>query len=423
MNSLDLAYAVGAALLSPVWARKARGGWAQRFGKHLQVVPKAPGKPRLLIHAVSVGEVNTLRSLVPMLREQVEVIVTASTDTGLARAIELFGSGEHEGTVLRYPLDFSPAVERFLDAVQPDAVALVELEVWPNFVASCARRRIPVAVINGRLSARSFRGYHRIRRLISPTFARLTFAAVQDEAYAQRFVAMGVPPGTVHVSGTMKWDAVALTREVPGAIELAEALGIDRSRPLVVAGSTAEGEEALVHQACSATGPHVQLLCAPRKPERFDQAASDLPGCVRRSSRKNGGAKGQPSPTGRYLLDSLGELRAAYSLADVCVVGRTFAPQRGSDPIEPCAVGRPVVMGPDFRNFETTVAALQAAGALQIVSREALPAALAALISDSAKRESMVSAGWACVKDHQGATARHAAMLLDLVRVGVVNNG
>ncbi len=422
MNSLDLAYAVGAALLSPVWARKARGGWAQRFGKQIVVPPKQPGKPRLLIHAVSVGEVNTLRSLVPMLREQVEVIVTASTDTGLSRAIELFGSGEHVGTVLRYPLDFSPAVERFLDAVQPDAVALVELEVWPNFVASCARRKMPVAVINGRLSARSFKGYHRIRRLISPTFARLTFAAVQDEAYAQRFVAMGVPPGKVHVSGTMKWDAVALTREVPGADELAQALGIDRSRPLVVAGSTAEGEEALVHQACSAIGPHVQLLCAPRKPQRFNQAATDLPGSVRRSRRAGTGGRGEPSPTGRYLLDSLGELRAAYSLADVCIVGRTFTPLRGSDPIEPCAVGKPVVMGPDFRNFEATVAALQAAGALQIVSREALPTALAALISDPVKRESMVSAGWACVKDHQGATARHAAMLLDLVRAGVAKN-
>jgi 3-deoxy-D-manno-octulosonic-acid transferase len=405
MNTLDLAYAAAAAVLVPVWARKARGGWAQRFGLRVGVRGRDRTRPRLLIHAVSVGETNTLRALVPMLREHADVIVSATTDTGLARATALFGPE----SVVRFPLDFSGAVERFLDAVEPDAVALVELEVWPNFVAQCAQRGIPVAVINGRLSAKSFTNYQRVRRLVSPTFARLNLAAVQDEPYAARFVALGTPARHVRVTGTMKWDSAELESSVPGADELAAAMGIDRSRPLVVAGSTAEGEEALVNEALRAM-PEVQLLCAPRKPERFEEAARALPGCVRRS----GGSR--VSGASRFLLDTIGELRAAYSLADVVVVGRTFAPRRGSDPIEPVALGRATIMGPDYRNFETVTAALRDAGALMICERDQLAGALRDLLNDPARREAMARAGRACVESHRGATRRHAQMLGDLVK-------
>lgn len=417
MNPLDLAYAVGAALLSPVWARKARGGWAERFGRNVRLPPKAPGRPRLLIHAVSVGEVNTLRALVPMLREHVEVVVATTTDTGLKRAAELFASASGapgSGGVVRYPLDFSGAVERFLDAVRPDAVALVELEVWPHFVSACARRRVPVAVINGRLSARSFANYRRVRRVLAPTFGRLALAAVQDEAYAERFIAMGVAPQRVVVTDTMKWDAVELGGDVPGADALALALGIDRTRPLVVAGSTAEGEEALVLGALSAR-PDVQLLCAPRKPERFDEAAGALPGVVRRSARR-GDTPGSPSPTGRYLLDTIGELRAAYALCDVAVIGRSFVPLRGSDPIEPIALGKPALIGPDVRNFESTVRALAQSGALVPTTRETLARDLGTMLDDGALRARLAAAGLACVRAHQGATGRHADLLLGLVR-------
>lgn len=417
MNPLDLAYAVGAALLSPVWARKARGGWAERFGRNIALPPTAPGRPRLLIHAVSVGEVNTLRALVPMLRAHAEVVVATTTDTGLVRATELFASRDGapgSGGVVRYPLDFSGAVERFLDAVRPDAVALVELEVWPHFVASCARRRVPVAVINGRLSAKSFANYRRVRRVLAPTFGRLALAAVQDEAYAERFVAMGVAPQRVVVTDTMKWDAADMDVRVPGADDLARALGIDRGRPLVVAGSTAGGEEALVHGALAGR-PDVQLLCAPRKPERFDEAAGAMPGVVRRSARR-GGALGAPSPTGRYLLDTIGELRAAYALCDVAVIGRSFVPLRGSDPIEPIALGKPALMGPDYRNFESTVRALAGSGALMMTTRETLARDLGALLDDAVRRARMGEAGVACVRAHQGATRRHADLLLGLVR-------
>ncbi|MBS0189206.1 MAG: hypothetical protein JSS51_14160 [Planctomycetes bacterium] len=412
MNVLDLLYITGGAVASPWLLRKQRAGWKERFGHVGQVAPKT--RPRLMLHAVSVGEVNALRHLLPLLRENggaFEIVISVGTDTGLARARELFSS---HAIVVRYPIDLSSSVRRFLEAVQPDVVGLVELEVWPNFIRACERRGVPVAVINGRLSERSFRGYRKLKSVLGPTFRRLAFVAAQDEDYAARFVAMGVDPARVRVSGTMKWDAAAVPANpndpLPGAAELAANLGIDPSRPLVVAGSTGPNEEALLHAACP---PDVQLLCAPRKPERFDQAAAALPGCVRRSRTKNG-ETAQPSSR-RFLLDTIGELRLAYSLADVVVVGRSFFDLFGSDPIEPAALGKCVLMGPRVSDFARTVEALEQRGGIRLVPRNELAGALRAVLGDELVRARMAAAARQTVLDNKGASARNAQMLLDLL--------
>ena len=243
MNALDPLYILAGALAAPVWARKQRSGWGERMGKVSGMLGSEPAndRPRILLHAVSVGEVNALRPLVPLLLEHATVIVCTTTDTGLARARQLFGE---TCEVVRYPLDFSWAVRRFLDAVRPDAVGLVELELWPNFLGACRVRGIPVGVINGRLSARSFKGYARWKRLLSPLmFRRVACAAVQDETYAERSRAMGV--GALRVTGSMKWDSYDVGGE-PGrpseaALALGRELGIDPGRPLVVGGSTGPG--------------------------------------------------------------------------------------------------------------------------------------------------------------------------------------
>ncbi len=408
MNGLDLLYIPLAIATAPLWATKKRAGWDERFGKLAALPSPTAGKKRILLHGVSVGEVNALRPLVPLLLEAHEVVVATTTDTGLARATALFGG---KCPVVRYPLDFSWAVARFLDAVRPDVVGLVELEVWPNFIKACTRREIPVAVINGRLSERSFKGYRRIRFGIGPSFQRLAAAGVQDEAYRERFIAMGVPPERCTVTGSMKWDVVGggVGSAPPGADQLAAELGIDRSRPLVVAGSTGptpEGpEEALLHAACP---PGVQLLCAPRKPERFDEAAAAMPGCVRRSARKPG------MGTDRFLLDTIGELGKAYSLADVVVVGRSFGGLYGSDPMEPIGLGKATLIGPAVKDFETAVRAFEAAGGIVRTDRSRLGADLARLLGDAAERARVAAAGLACIEEHRGASRRHAAMLTNL---------
>lgn len=397
--------------------------------------PAAGTRGRVLIHAVSVGEVAACRELVPMLAREggADVVVSVTTDTGLRRAKELYGKMERVH-VVRYPLDFSWAVERFLDAVRPDVVALVELEVWPNFVSACAGRGVPIGVINGRLSVRSFKGYRKIKAAIGPTFRRLKFAAVQDADYAHRFEVMGVPKDRVTITGTMKWDAVKL-REGDGpsadAIRLAEELGIDRTRPLIVAGSTAEDEEALLH---AATPPGVQLLCAPRKPEHFDEAAAAMPRCVRLSKVREGqkahglearatdihkeesgrgcGSGSGRAGVGRFLVDTIGDLSKAYQLADVVVMGRSFGSLYGSDPIEPIALGKATLIGPRFGDFEMSVRALEAGKGVGITTRENLGNDLARLIGDPAAARELAANGRTVIEEHQGASRKHADLLL-----------
>ena len=401
---LDAIYGALAVATAPWWMRKARGGWRERFGHVARLPAPAGAKPRLLLHTVSVGETSLVRPLVDMLVDEVDVVVSATTDTGLARAKELYGGKCH---VKRFPLDASWSVRRFLDAVRPNAVALAELELWPNFEAQCVARGIPLCVVNGRLSARSFKRYRLGRWYIGGCFSRLAFAAVQDEAYRSRFVEMGVAEGRCIVAGTMKWDAAQVGACVPGSEELAREMGIDRGRPLVVAGSTAPDEHALLHAACPAG---VQLLCAPRRPEWFDEAAAALGvGCVRRS--RGGGGTG----SNRFLLDTIGELRRAYALADVVVVGRSFGALYGSDPMEPAALGKTVVIGPSVSDFAATVEAMKADGAIVQTTREALAGELRSLLDDSGRRAALGEKARGCVLRHQGATARHHALVMSML--------
>lgn len=406
--ALDAIYALVAAATSPWWMRKARGGWRERFGNITPLPPPRAGRKRLLLHTVSVGETNLVRPLVDMLVEDVDLVVSATTDTGLARATELYAKKCH---VTRFPLDASWSVRRFLDAVRPDAVALAELELWPNFEARCRALGVPMCVINGRLSERSFKRYRLGKWFIGGCFERLAFAAVQDDAYRARFVEMGVAPEKCVVAGTMKWDAAHVGDTVPGADELAAEMGIDRSRPLIVAGSTAPDEHELLHRAVAAASG-VQLLCAPRRPEWCDDAAHALgPGCSRRSSRT-------PAPPGttRYLLDTIGELRRAYALADIVVVGRSFGALYGSDPMEPAALGKPVLIGPSVADFASTVAAMREDVAIIQTTREALASDIDALLKDPTRRRTLGEAARACVLQHQGAAARHRDLILSMVR-------
>lgn len=400
---LDLAYAVAALVAAPWLLRKRRLAWGERAGR---VEPLPPARrTRIVLHAVSVGEVNLVRRLVPLLAERFDVVVTATTDTGIARARALYGASGPGVHVRRYPLDFSWAVNRFLEAVRPDVVGLVELELWPNFLGACRRRGVAVCVLNGRLSDRSFGRYRRFGYLFRGWFGRLAFVAAQDEVYAGRFRLVGAPADRVVVAGSMKWDAADVADTVPGADDLAREMGIDRSRPLIVAGSTAPDEHALLHAAAPAGA---QLLCAPRRPEWFDDAARELPGCVRRSA-------GAARPgADRFLLDTIGELRKAYALADVAVVGRSFGGLFGSDPMEPAALGKPVVIGPAVDDFRAPVDALRAAGGLLQVTRDGVSEALSLLLSDARRREEMARAARSCVVAHQGATARHAELLCQL---------
>ena len=407
---LDLLYLAATLVTSPIWlTRLIRTGkfktdWPARFGRTR--LRSDDGRKCVLLHAVSVGEINAIRLLVERLAgtpQSPRLVIATTTDTGSARARDLFGA-RHD--VVRFPFDLSFVVRRFLRSVRPDLVVLVELEVWPNFTAACVKRGIPVCVVNGRLTERSHRGYRLLGPLIRPSFRRLAAAAVQNDRYAQRFEALGIPPGRICVAGTMKWDTAQIDDSVDGAAELADAMGIDRSRPLIVAGSTAPGEHELLVKAV----PNgAQLLCAPRKPEWFDGAAAALPGCARRSRADHG------SPAGRFLLDTIGELRRAYALADVVVVGRTFGKLHGSDMMEPVALGKATIVGPAVEDFRDTVDALRAGDGIVQTDRDHLAPTLRALLDDPERRAQLATNGRAVIRSHQGATQEHVELILSLL--------
>ena len=418
----DILYTAGAAVTSPLWGLamlrtgKWKTDWPARLGRTTALPPAAPGVRTLLLYGVSVGEINALRGLVAELAPDptLRVVVAAMTDTGFARATALYG--DHH-PVVRFPYDLGPAVRRFLNAVKPDAVGLVELEIWPNFMEACAQRNIPVAVINGRLSERSFKRYRQARAVLRSSFARLSAVGAQTDAYAERFVAMGTPADRVQTLDTLKWDnAQPLSpSDVAAADQLAADLGIDPAKPLVVAGSTAPGED---KRLIDATPDGVQLLIAPRKPEWFDQVMAHAPHAVRRSK------PGPAAPDGGrvFLLDTVGELRLAYHLATVAVVGRSFhVGLHGSDMMEPVALGKPTLIGPDYGDFTDTMAALLEAGGIVVTSDPG--AAIREFLDNPTLAAEVAAAGRAVVEARRGATQRYAALLRGLLPAATMPAG
>jgi 3-deoxy-D-manno-octulosonic-acid transferase len=302
-------------------------------------------------------------------------------------------------------------VGRFLDRLRPQVVALMELEVWPNLAQECQRRGIPLVVINGRLSDSSFGTYRWARRWITPMFEGLTAVAAQTESYAERFRELGTPPERVTVTDNMKWDTVTLSDDVEGSSELSAAMGIDTTRPLVVAGSTGPGEE---ERLIRERPPGVQLMLVPRKPERFEEVARLAPGMARRSQRPDGFSEGAGNGlSDLFLLDTMGELSKAYALADVAVVGRSLVPLGGSDPIDPVALGKPTLIGPRHENFREVVSALEEGGGIRVTDRPM--EVVAELLASPDQGRAMAQAGREVIRSRQGATQRHERLLLNLL--------
>ena len=409
----DLALGLGLVAYA-VRKRIGKGSWpadlrsrSGRLPRPVRGVRRARG-PRILVHGVSVGEIHALEPLVEALAASPaapDVVVSAGTATGFERARRIHAPGRE---VVRFPLDFTWMTARFLDAVRPDLVVLGELELWPSFLAACARRDIPVCVVNGRLSDRSFRGYRRLRALARPMFRQLALVAAQTATYRDRFAAMGVPAGRVVVGGSLKWDAARADPDPAAAAALAAALGIDRSRPLIVAGSTGPGEEEALLRGLP---DGCQLLLAPRKPERWDAVARLVPGMPRRSQADAGRVR---QTLCVFLLDTIGDLPAAYLLADAVFVGRSLIPLGGSNPLEATALGKPVVTGPHHENFAGVVDALQQEGGIAVAPDPmavirgwlADPEA-AAVVAEGARR---------AMEQHRGVAQATATRVLGLLR-------
>lgn len=418
MNGLFRDLALGLGLVAyAVRKRTGKGSWPadlrSRSGRLAGPVRRAPG-PRILMHGVSVGEIHALEPLVEALAcspAAPDVVVSATTATGFERARRVHAPDRE---VVRFPLDFTWMTARFLDTVRPELVVLAELELWPSFLAACARRRIPVCVVNGRLSERSFRGYRRLRALARPVFRQLALVVAQTATYRDRFTAMGVPADRAVVGGSLKWDAARTAPDPSEAAALAAALGIERSRPLIVAGSTGPGEEEALLRGLP---DGCQLLLAPRNPDRWDAVARLVPGMPRRSranaSRPAAKTRRTPEPPRVFLLDTIGDLPAAYLLADAVFVGRSLTPRGGSNPLEPAARGKPVVTGPHHENFAGVVDALRAEGGI-VVSADPM-AVVRGWLADPPSAAAVAEGARRAMARHRGVARSTADQVLGLL--------
>jgi 3-deoxy-D-manno-octulosonic-acid transferase len=431
---LDTMYAAALTALSPVWVYKMirHGRYRQDIGQRLGAVPIRYGlQPTMWIHGVSLGEVNAARTLVAAVHSQLpdyRVVVSSTTDTGMAAARRLF---EADHMVFRWPLDFTLSVRRALGRIRPAMVVLMEGEVWPNFLTACRRRHIPVVVVNARLSPdKGYPGYQKLGPLAAKLlFNRLTAIGVQSEEYAERFRSLGTDPQRIHVTGMMKFDTIDVAETLPGQAELAAALGIAPQDELLVAGGTGDGEEKLlleVFAGLRARHPRARLAIVPRKPERFDEVArlieaSGLP--LIRRSRRGDGAAGPRDPKAVILGDTMGELRTFYALATCIFVGRSLVPMGGSDMIEAAAIGKPTAFGPHTFNFPQADA-LAANGCARVADAAGLARQFDAWLGDPPSAAKAGRAARQYVQNQQGATRRNVEMICRILgRVPAVRDG
>ena len=399
-------------LLRLLWRGYRQPAYLQRWPERLGVWRAPPRPVDLWIHAVSVGEVQAMQPLIRALlgREPaLALIVTTTTPTGAQRLRELFGERvQHAFT----PYDLPWIMRRFLRQTRPRLVLVVETEIWPNMLAACAQRAIPVILANARLSARSARGYARVAGLTARTLRRFTQIAAQSQPDAQRFIQLGAPAQRVHVTGSIKFDL-----RLPASLrDRAEVLRRDWgvNRPVWVAASTHEGEEEpilAVQRRLRQRFADVLLVLVPRHPERFERVAA----LVRRAglalARRSQGA-GCDAACSVYLVDTMGELPMFLAAADAAFIGGSLVPVGGHNLLEAAALAVPVAIGPHcFNVAEITRLLVAEEGAVRIKDAEALGRLLEAWLGDAAERARIGEQGYAFVERNRGALQRLLVLL------------
>ena len=388
--------------------------WLQRFG----YIPQDTNTYDIWIHAVSLGEANAATPLVRRLMRQkpgIRILITTMTATGLERVVKTFGDNVGH---FYAPYDYSFAVRRFLDKVQPKILILIETEIWPNIIHCCNERDVPIVMLNVRLSSKSKRNYQRVAWLTQPTFRRIEKFGVQSEIHLERLIDLGVHPSSVHKTGSMKFE----TKLAAGTHEIAEAIRQDWShhRLVVVAGSTHEGEEDLllsIFQQLKTCHKELLLVIAPRHPERFDGVCRIVTRSGFTLLRRTEQHGTLPNNVDILVADTLGELPVLYGAADVAVVGGSLLHGLGGHNIlEPCGVGVPVIFGPFMPNFEEiSQLTIESGAGIQIQDIADLQIQLSNLLNNPNLRSSMGECGVKMIGENSGATERSMQILQPLI--------
>lgn len=405
---------------APVWLLRPRwrSGLRERMGAGAARVGHAlGGRQQVWVHAVSVGEVMAVSRLVEELDARLgrgSVVISTTTQTGQQLARERFGAGR----CFYFPVDLPWVVRAAIRALRPRVLVLAESELWPNVLAECARERVPVVVVNGRVSDRSLPRYEKLRRLWRPFLQMLTLVQAQSTEDARRFVAIGVPEERVRVGGNLKFDA--RPARAAAIVEQLRAQLPPGAR-LLVAGSTLEDEESVLLEAwpsiCKQV-PNAVMVLAPRHPERFAKVA----GLAREKQallKERSTWKGDAIAAGSvFLLDSIGELGSVYGLAEVAFVGGSLVRAGGHNPLEPAALGVPVLMGTHYENFREAVELLRGADALRVMERAEVAQTITTLLQEPDGAAAMGARGKTAVAQQAGATQRAVDAVVRLLAEG-----
>jgi 3-deoxy-D-manno-octulosonic-acid transferase len=393
-------------------------GLRQRLGS----LPDVSGKPVIWLHCVSVGETQAARPLAQRVKQQFPhhaLVVSTITLTGQKLAHDVFRTTAE--SVFYFPFDWRWSVRRALKKINPAAVLIMETELWPNFLRECQARRIPVALVNGRISRQSFRRYTLIKFFLRRVLSCLNLAVMQSEADAGRLLALGIAKDKLYTAGNLKFDAQLAGELTNRTTELRDRFGLRSGVPLILAASTHAPEEEVTLESIKQLQP-ARLMIAPRHPERFNEVASMIQKSGLSWTRRTAAAAPDDVNVEVILLDTIGELPATYSLADVVFVGGSIVDKGGHNVLEPAAAGAAVVTGAHTHNFHAIVDLMcEAKAIVQLPPVETSAAApelthvLQSLLANTNEREELGRRAQRLVNDNQGATDRTIKLLAPLL--------
>lgn len=417
------------------WRMLRRGNWrtgfGERFGEYDTKFKQAlTNRHALWLHAVSVGEVNICTHLIKALEPRVpnaKIVVSTTTTTGMG---ELKKKLPTHISKIYYPIDRRQYISRAQSLISPEAIILVEAEIWPNFIWRAQQQRIPLFLVNARLSDRSYRGYKRFGFLFRPLFAAFTGVGAQNETDAAKLRELGCRPEAIHIVGSLKFDAAKLDErrllDVPG---LLRQLGVSENAPVLVCGSTHAGEEAVladIFLRLRQRFPDLFLVLVPRHFERSREVGRELDArgvkfAYRNEISPGGKIRYAPGELQSLLVNTTGELKFFYERATVIFVGKSLTAHGGQNPIEPGALGKAMVFGPNMENFTDVVRGFLAKdGAVQVRDAAELENALASLLPDVARREQLGQNALEVVRENLGAVDRTVEMIIKGIRASGV---
>lgn len=401
-------------------------GLRQRFG----LLPTIARRPVIWLHCVSVGETQAARPLVDEIKRQFPrhaLVVSTITRTGQNLARDVFGTQAER--VVYFPFDWRWTARRALRTINPDAVLIMETELWPNFLRECQAREIPVALVNGRISRQSFRRYSLIKFFLKRMLRSLTVAVMQSEVDAGRLQDLGIPADRIHTAGNLKFDAKEVSAATETTTEIRERFAIRTDVPLILAASTHAPEEKIILESFKQLRQPARLMFAPRHPERFQEVASLIRDSGLSWARRTNAPDRADAEATVILLDTIGELPATYALATLVFVGGSIVDRGGHNVLEPATAGVPVITGAHTHNFHAIVDLLNEAQAIvQLSPREGAEAApelarvMTDLLANPEQRNQLATRAKQLIATNQGAAERTLKLIAPLLSTPRANS-